>query len=313
MGERGLRDLGGLRTALMFIGLVLLGPLAVKLGSTGYRFARYYLQTGSYRRKGPPPAMLRAVAPVVVGSTVVVFASGVILLFDGPVHRSLWLLVHKASFFVWIAFTALHVLGHLPGLGSTLRAGTRRSSETGTPGSAARWIALGGALAAAVPALAYIPAVPVLLRRAAARANEGSRTRDVTLTGTLQIGDAAPVQRVLALRFPLTCRFDGGAQARGTEAQPLPSSAAGNPEQELLELACPLIAYRGLKTVDAEGALQAAATIAGADLTGPAAYDRLGDRVVIVVGAPPRQLERPQLWLYKDTHAPARLIAFGAE
>jgi len=168
---------------------------------------------------------------------------------------------------------------------------------------------LAGALAAGAPALAYIPAASVLLRKAAARVNEGSRTRDVTLTGTLQIGDAAPAQRVLALRFPLFCRFEGGAQARGTVAQPLPSSGAGNPEQELIELACPLIAYRGLRAADAESALQAAATIIGADLTAPAAYDRLGDRVAIVVGAPPRQLDRPQLWLYKDTHAPARLVA----
>ena|SRR5437870_4344459 len=168
---------------------------------------------------------------------------------------------------------------------------------------------LAGALAAGAPALAYIPAASVLLRKAAARVNEGSRTRDVTLTGTLQIGDAAPAQRVLALRFPLSCRFEGGAQARGTVAQPLPSSGAGNPEQELIELACPLIAYRGLRAADAESALQAAATIIGADLTAPAAYDRLGDRVAIVVGASPRQLDRPQLWLYKDTHAPARLVA----
>jgi len=168
---------------------------------------------------------------------------------------------------------------------------------------------LAGALAAGAPALAYIPAASVLLRKAAARVNEGSRTRDVSLTGTLQIGDAAPAQRVLALRFPLSCRFEGGAQARGTVAQPLPSSGAGNPEQELIELACPLIAYRGLRAADAESALQAAATIIGADLTAPAAYDRLGDRVAIVVGAPPRQLDRPQLWLYKDTHAPARLVA----
>jgi len=168
---------------------------------------------------------------------------------------------------------------------------------------------LAGALATAAPALAYIPAATVLLRRAAARVNEGSRTRDVTLTGTLQIGDAAPLPRVLALRFPLSCRFEGGAQARGTAAQPLPASGASNPEQELLELSCPLIAYRGMRTADAEGALQAAATIAGADLSLPAAYDRLGDRVVIVVGAPARQVDRPKLWLYKDSHAPARFLA----
>src|SRR5439155_139327 len=106
---------------------------------------------------------------------------------------------------------------------------------------------------------------------------------------------------LLSLRFPLSCRFEGGAQARGTVAQPLPASSAGNPEQELIELACPLIAYRGLKTVDAETALGAAAAVAGADLGAAAAYDRLGDRVAFVVGAPPRQADRPQLWLYKDT------------
>jgi hypothetical protein len=164
-------------------------------------------------------------------------------------------------------------------------------------------------LTAALPALAFIPSVTVLLHRAALRVNEGSRTRDVTLTGTLQMGDAAPIPRVLALRFPLSCRFDGGAQARGTVAQPLPSSASGNPEQELIELACPLIAYRGLRTAEAETALGAVAAIAGADLGAAAAYDRLGDRVAFVVGAPPRQPDRAQLWLYKDTHAPARLIA----
>jgi len=173
-----------------------------------------------------------------------------------------------------------------------------------------RHLVLAGALlAAAAPALAFIPSVSVLLHRAALRVNEGSRNRDVTLSGTLQVGDAAPVPRVLALRFPLSCRFEGGgAQARGTVAQPLPSSAAGNPEQELIELACPLIAYRGLRTADAETALGAVAAIAGADLGAAAAYDRLGDRVAFVVGAPARQPDRPQLWLYKDTHAPARLI-----
>jgi len=164
-------------------------------------------------------------------------------------------------------------------------------------------------LAVAVPALAYVPNAGQLLRKAAARVNEGSRTRDVTLAGTLQVGDAAPSPRVLALRFPLSCRFEGGPQARGTVAQPLPASGAGTPEQELLELACPLIAYRGLRSADAENALRAAAATAGADLNLTAVLDRLGDRVAVVIGAPPRQLDRPQLWLYKDTNAPARFIA----
>jgi hypothetical protein len=127
--------------------------------------------------------------------------------------------------------------------------------------------------------------------------------------GTLQEGNGAPAPRTLLLRFPLSCRFEGGAQVRGTTVQPLPASSASSPEQELIELACPLIAYRGLRNADAEMALRTTATIAGVDLNVPTALDRLLDRVAVIVGAAPRQLDRPQLWLYKDTHAPARLIA----
>jgi hypothetical protein len=159
--------------------------------------------------------------------------------------------------------------------------------------SAIRLAVVASVLAAAAPAVAYVPSINLLLRKAAARVNEGSRARgDVALTGTLELPDAAPAQRALVLRFPLSCRFEGGASTRGTVAQPLPSSAAATPDQELIETA-----------------LRAAAATAGVDLTAGTALDRLGDRVAVVIGAPPRQLDRPQLWLYKDTHAPARLIA----
>ena len=50
----------------LFVGMLLIGPVALKLGSTGYRFARYYTGNLSYRRVGPPPALLRAIAPMVV-------------------------------------------------------------------------------------------------------------------------------------------------------------------------------------------------------------------------------------------------------
>jgi hypothetical protein len=107
----------------LFIGLLLLGPVALKLGSTGYRFVRYYTRDPVYRRKGPPPPFLRLLGPLVVLSTVVVFASGVALLLLGPSSRSTLLLVHKASFFVWLALTAVHVLGHLPEVARALNGG----------------------------------------------------------------------------------------------------------------------------------------------------------------------------------------------
>jgi hypothetical protein len=143
----------------LFLGLVLLGPVAVKLASTGYRFARYYTRNPAYRSKGPPEAWLRALAPLVVASTLVVFVSGVLLLIAGPASRDQYLLMHKASFIVWLAATAVHVLGHLPALGRALRP-TSAANALAVPreGTAGRWLIIVGGLAGGVIlALTLIP------------------------------------------------------------------------------------------------------------------------------------------------------------
>jgi hypothetical protein len=134
----------------LFVGMLLVPPVLLKMGSTGYRFARYYTGDRSYRRKGAPPAALRALAPLVVLGTVVVFASGVALLYIGPSSRSALLPLHKVSFIAWLVFTSLHVLGHLPGLGALLRADYGGIGGGDTNGRAGRALALSGALVAGV-------------------------------------------------------------------------------------------------------------------------------------------------------------------
>ena len=111
----------------LFIGLILLGPVTLKLASTGYRFIRYYIGDRVYRRKGPPPPVLRGLAPIVVLFTVGVYLSGILLLVLGPDHRGRLLLIHKVTFIAWLAVTALHVVGHLPEI--TRLARLRRSAE----------------------------------------------------------------------------------------------------------------------------------------------------------------------------------------
>ena len=151
--------IGQLISVHLFVGLLLLGPIALKMGSTGYRFARYYTHDGAYRAKGPPLTLLRLIAPVVVLTTVIVFASGIVLMSNGPASRGQWPLIHKVSFIAWIAVTALHVVGHLPGLPASLRAVRPDSGPSGvTPGGAGRWIALTGALVGGlVLAIVLIP------------------------------------------------------------------------------------------------------------------------------------------------------------
>jgi hypothetical protein len=143
----------------LFLGLVLLGPLAVKTASTGYRFVRYYARDPAYRFKGPPEPIMRFSAPMLVASTLVVFISGILLLADGPSSRDQLLALHKVSFIVWLAFTALHVLGHMPGFLGSLGAARVDGELTGrAPGAAGRWITLVGAtVAGVVLAIVLIP------------------------------------------------------------------------------------------------------------------------------------------------------------
>lgn len=113
----------------LFVGMLLIGPIALKMASTGYRFVRYYTADLRYRRKGPPPAPLRMIAPIVMLSTVVVLVSGVLLLLIGPSSRDALLPVHKISFIVWVIFTSLHVLGHLPEVASAIGLGAETASK----------------------------------------------------------------------------------------------------------------------------------------------------------------------------------------
>jgi hypothetical protein len=111
--------------------MLLLGPVALKLGSVGYRFARYYAGGEEYTRSGPPlPVMRFFVAPILVASTITLFATGVLLL--AVPQRGTVLLLHKASFIVWIAATAIHVLVYLK------RALRHIASDLLSPSSAGR-------------------------------------------------------------------------------------------------------------------------------------------------------------------------------
>ncbi len=104
---------GRLLSAHVFIGMLIVPPVLLKLVSTFYRFVRYYSGSPAYRRKGPPPAVLRMLGPFVVASTIAVLATGIALLFVGSGERGQMLMLHKVSFVLWFIAMALHVLGHL--------------------------------------------------------------------------------------------------------------------------------------------------------------------------------------------------------
>jgi hypothetical protein len=132
----------------IFIGLLLIPPVALKLASTGYRFARYYGHADAYVRKGPPPLALRVLAPGVVLTTLALFGTGVALVFASPPSNTL-VFAHKLSFIAWVALMTLHVLGHLLEVPSLAAADIRRTPGIARVGGGAQ---RAGALALAIAA-----------------------------------------------------------------------------------------------------------------------------------------------------------------
>jgi len=152
-------DLGTLVDEHMFIGLVLIPPVLLKLGSVGYRFARYYGRAPAYTAKGAPRLFLRVLAPLLVASTIALFATGVLLLAAGHKSRSL-LQLHQVSAIVWAAAFTVHFLAHVPRVARSLATALRATREDAVPGTGVRGLLVAGATGGgAAIALGLLPAI----------------------------------------------------------------------------------------------------------------------------------------------------------
>ena len=78
-----LLNIGHLLTLHVFLGMLLLGPVGLKIGSTLWRFTRYYTGSAAYARKGPPAPLQRVTGPFVILTTVAVLGTGVMLVVEG--------------------------------------------------------------------------------------------------------------------------------------------------------------------------------------------------------------------------------------
>jgi hypothetical protein len=151
--------MGGLEHLHMVLGLLLIPPVLLKMASTGYRMVRYYTGARPYREKGPPALPLRMLAPVLVAATVVVFASGVVLLADG--HKvGIVLEVHKVSFIAWVALFGVHVLAYAPRVVRSLRTDWTAARRSAVPGAGLRATLVATTIGAGTAlALTLLPAI----------------------------------------------------------------------------------------------------------------------------------------------------------
>jgi hypothetical protein len=143
----------------VFVGFVLLPPIALKLSSTGWRFMRYYTRNEDYRVKGAPQILMRLLAPLLVAFTILLFGSGVAM---GLVHGQALTLarrIHGPAAFVWTLLIGAHVLVYLRRALMSAREDVVPRTRRAVVGSAARMIALGAAIAAGVVlGMATLPA-----------------------------------------------------------------------------------------------------------------------------------------------------------
>ena len=154
--------IGSMMAMHVIIGLVLVPPILVKLGSTGWRFLRYYSGHPDYVRKGPPSRFLRLLAPFLVVTTVVLFASGIALV---VVHNPYgWLdVVHRYDFLAWFFILAVHVLAYMwqvPGIVRRDVSAQRRYRRTSPRGRLLRvWLVVASVMAGAALAVLLWPSI----------------------------------------------------------------------------------------------------------------------------------------------------------
>lgn len=128
-------------TLHVVVGLLVVPPLLVKMASVSWRFIRYYRHDQAYRRKGPPPLVLRVLSPVLLVVTLVLFVSGIVLLlapraFGGP-HGTMFY-IHDYSFYVWMLLLLAHLAGHARDLRHLAVRDWARRTRAAVPGAMLR-------------------------------------------------------------------------------------------------------------------------------------------------------------------------------
>ncbi|WP_415857387.1 hypothetical protein [Sinomonas sp. G460-2] len=142
-----------------FVGVLLIGPVAVKTASTGWRFVRYYARHPAYRRKGPPNPVMRVLSPLLLAFTVAVIGSGVALAFTGPAP-ALLLRIHVVSFLGWLVLILVHVVVYVSRVPRLIAEDwrNRRARPAARLGPAERiGVNVAALVAAAIPAMLLLP------------------------------------------------------------------------------------------------------------------------------------------------------------
>ena len=141
-----LLGLGRFLSLHVFVGLALLPPVVLKLGSTGWRFTRYYTKAAAYRAKGAPQLVMRLMAPLLVAATILLFGSGVALGFLHGHSLQLARDLHGPASVAWMLLVGVHVLVYLKRALLTTKEDVEPTSRSTVRGASARNLILAAAV-----------------------------------------------------------------------------------------------------------------------------------------------------------------------
>jgi hypothetical protein len=141
-----LLNLGGFLTLHVFLGMLLLGPVCLKIGSTLWRFTRYYTGSVPYVRKGPPNPLERVLGPLVILTTLALLGTGVALVLEPQEYQ--WHQLHREAFLVWVAVILIHLASYVPKLPRLLSSQPADRARELLAARVTRWLLLLGSLAA---------------------------------------------------------------------------------------------------------------------------------------------------------------------
>lgn len=141
------------------------------------------------------------------------------------------------------------------------------------------------------------------------------RASSGALVGRAELFDAGKGREVpirFELSLPGVCRaqldLPEGTASATLDKGKLQQDKAPAAVTALVQLGCPLTLLKNVPAGEAEGALTRLAGSLGIDLS-TVSLSRLGKRAAYVVGAKPREGDRPQVWFDKETYRPLRVVA----
>jgi hypothetical protein len=137
------------------LGLLLVPPVLLKLGSTTWRMANYYRGITAYRRRGPPPTLHRMLGPILGILMVLLLASGIVLIVGpGWMHTTV-LGIHKVTFYLVLLAITAHTGSYFTAAVGLVARDIVHRRRAFAPGVGYRWTAvLGSVLLGALLAFA---------------------------------------------------------------------------------------------------------------------------------------------------------------